>query len=611
MEIKIRKEFHDLKHGIDFTPYLVGEPKQFIVDGGDYLCIRDGCEGCPYQGQGCESEPRETIPLVNPSSRRAVGFEQTPFLVLKLKSGFIFATPDPGDLEDEGLMARYVPQRLWNTIADPMSLDERNLHFVLSDLNHCFRVMKGQYRFYGTQEQFEASEYANYFRVYGEYHRQHAVVALDFSAIEPRVSSLASRTAAWLRVFEGEPKEVVREVSLKKLSPGLEDHTVLRGDTTYCFLMGELDKESYDKQCKKCLARETCKTLKTYSKNVCKDWHGLNRDAFYADEIINLDLSSEEGKVFLKEKRNISKICGLAINYGGTAYTVCGNMGCSKERAQVYIDNFFSTLPDLQQWMMFQEMNVKKTGKVQNLFGRIRNMQKWAWSKSENRKQVYQDLGYAIRTSYNHPIQSTSSDLLNIAMIRAHEFIESRGLSPYYIKNIADGIQGKLYTDCLCTLLTSIHDELDFQILVEAFDSVIPEVYEILQCRDVIKSLGVDFDLEMDVEYDHWGAFTATTKYDGARVYLLNLLKNFGEVQSTPANALVVNFPDLTQDLLENKGLDSQGFVEYILGIKSEHELYVAPFKVTEELLQKLGIAYRRGVLKDDPVSTADLATGG
>jgi DNA polymerase I-like protein with 3'-5' exonuclease and polymerase domains len=102
-----------------------------------------------------------------------------------------------------------------------------------------------------------------------------------------------------------------------------------------------------------------------------------------------------------KDLRNIGKIVGLALCYGGSNYTVSGNMNTNKEDAQNKIDSFFSKLSILNLYMIAAKNKVLEIGKVYNMFGRCRDVSKWAFS------QNWKDKAYAQRTALNHPIQST------------------------------------------------------------------------------------------------------------------------------------------------------------------------------------------------------------
>lgn len=95
---------------------LVGYPKQFWVSQGEVFCLRATCDDCPHKSK-CESEDNQEVELtLTPHSRKAVGFEDEPFNVLRFLEGQNWET---------------FPKDLWNNGLDPLSdADERNIHYL-------------------------------------------------------------------------------------------------------------------------------------------------------------------------------------------------------------------------------------------------------------------------------------------------------------------------------------------------------------------------------------------------------------------------------------------------------------------------------------------------
>jgi len=233
-EMNIKEKFKHL------TAFLVGTPKQFLIVAGKTYCVREGCEECPYFNNGCESE-KEVVPsAMIPPARRAIGLEETPFLILQLLPGKEFRKLKEGEENPD-----VVPLALWSSSRDYHSLDERNLHFILSDRTKKFRVLKGQFRFYGSSSEFENSEYAQYFKVYNEYKPQHHLVAFDFSAVEPRGSAIAAREPRWISIYEGVPKVIIKQIEPLQPLSGEEPHIYKYEDKTFCILLGDLDKATF------------------------------------------------------------------------------------------------------------------------------------------------------------------------------------------------------------------------------------------------------------------------------------------------------------------------------------------------------------------------------
>jgi len=162
--MEIKEEFKK------FLPYLIGEPKQFLVDQGSLYCVAVSCDNCPHI-DSCEHEDEQIQAEPITHSRRGLGFEEESFLVLRMKEHFTWSD---------------VPKELWDNPYTPLSMDERNLHFILTPVGSKFRVLKGQVRFYGPTEEFVHTEYAEYFDIAQEYVPQHYVMSLDYSAQEPQ-----------------------------------------------------------------------------------------------------------------------------------------------------------------------------------------------------------------------------------------------------------------------------------------------------------------------------------------------------------------------------------------------------------------------------------------
>lgn len=586
-EIKIQDKFKHL------SAFLIGNPRQFLVVSGNTYCVRESCEECPYTGNGCEFKTEKISAVMIPPARRAIGLEEKPFLVLQLLPGKEFRKLQEGEINEN-----VVPESLWNNPRDVYSLDERNLHFVLSDRTKKFRVLKGQFRFYGDSSEFANSEYAKYFKVYNKYQPEHHLMAFDYSAIEPRGYAIASREPLWEKIYEGVPKTVIKLIEPSHPFTGKESHIYVYKNKTFCFLLGELDKVSFEKQCKNC--KTPCKVIKEYKKNIPGDFHSLNAKAFFSSEPDWPNIKEGEQPTpaqsdILSKYRNISKICGLAAGYGGSAWTLAHNMNCSPEEAQKRLDNFFSALTQVRKTMLLSEQRTLTTGKVQNFFGRICDVSRWAFSKAQTEKERRQDKGYAVRIGYNYPIQSSMTELLKIAMIRIDETIFNNKWNPLYGCKLLQNIQPYSYTDILCTTLLSIHDELDFLLRTDSFDSLIPEIYKVLQVTDIIKSLGVDFLLEMDVEYDLTRSFTATTKYPSAKIHLFNsVLPSIEKEINCVPNMLLVDFEKINKENLkkvlnffevfDNIEVENSFFV----GIQNKGEVYVMPRKITESGLKEI-----------------------
>jgi hypothetical protein len=199
--------------------------------------------------------------------------------------------------------------------------------------------------------------------------------------------------------------------------------------------------------------------------------------------------------------------------------------------------------------------------------------------------------GYAKRLGYNFPIQSTSAEALKIAMIRADELIFKNGWNPLYGSSPKKRLSPQDRYSFICSMAMSIHDELDFLLDYQKIDELIPILYTILQIKDVVKSLGVDFDLEQDVEYDEWGSFTATSRYHNSRIHLLNLLRD----QSTP----IVSQPREILAIFSSEKI-SEEFLKTLNKLVNSSDISSNPVKVAIDHSGEL-------LVSDSPIKKEDL----
>lgn len=183
---------------------LVGNPKQFFTYMGKVFCVRECSASCPYFQNGCEMEEEKTLVerSLTPHPRRGIGIEDTPFLLLRWKK----------DEEGKPYTWNSVPMKLWDNPYSDIADYEYNVHFVFRDRKCPIWTIKGQLRFYGTREEFENSAYAEWMEYYSEYTPAHSIACADFSAIEPRITTLVTKEEEYLKTFEGSEKDVAREV---------------------------------------------------------------------------------------------------------------------------------------------------------------------------------------------------------------------------------------------------------------------------------------------------------------------------------------------------------------------------------------------------------------
>jgi len=141
-------------------------------------------------------------------------------------------------------------------------------------------------------------------------------------------------------------------------------------------------------------------------------------------------------KNFLKkvdpEKRNIVKCFALAVIYGAKAWKVSKILNITEAEAQVLIDKYLDTYPELREYMNKQENELILHNKIVSRFGRVIYVNYKNASKASRR--------HMLNLSKNHPIQGFGAHITNCASIST-----AREL----IKQNIDGI-----------IVGQVHDEL-------------------------------------------------------------------------------------------------------------------------------------------------------
>ncbi len=181
-----------------------------------------------------------------------------------------------------------------------------------------------------------------------------------------------------------------------------------------------------------------------------------------------------------KEMRRKAKVINFGILYGMGVNALKKNLDSTREEAQFFYDEYFKNFSGLASYLESVKASAKKLGYTETFFGRRRYF--------PNIKSKLPYIAAANeRMAINAPIQGTSADIIKIAMVRIHEYIERAGLS----KDVF--------------LLLQVHDELVFEIREDMVKKVTPELGRIMQ--EVLKPeemLGIPLVVNGEVG-DNWG----------------------------------------------------------------------------------------------------------
>ena len=173
------------------------------------------------------------------------------------------------------------------------------------------------------------------------------------------------------------------------------------------------------------------------------------------------------------EMRRGAKAVNFGIVYGQTSFGLAGQLGISRKEAETYIRNYFERYAGVKKFIDATIAEVRQTGCVRTLYGRIRPI-------PEINSRNPSARSFAERTAVNTPLQGTAADLIKLAMIRMHEALRSGGFR--------------------AAMLLQVHDELLFETPPEEAGPLAGLVKEIMEG---VRSLSVPLAVETGVG-DNW-----------------------------------------------------------------------------------------------------------
>lgn len=155
--------------------------------------------------------------------------------------------------------------------------------------------------------------------------------------------------------------------------------------------------------------------------------------------------------------RREAKVINFGILYGMGVNALRANLGndTTRESAQEFLNSYFSTFSRLAEYLEETKSFARQHGYTETLIGRQRHFPGITSSVPFIRAQ-------AERMAINAPIQGSQADIVRIAMVKIHTYIEEL----------------KLQSDV--KMLLQVHDELIFEIKEDKIAATVPTILEIM-----------------------------------------------------------------------------------------------------------------------------------
>jgi len=159
---------------------------------------------------------------------------------------------------------------------------------------------------------------------------------------------------------------------------------------------------------------------------------GLDVHRATAAEVFGTSLETVDA-----DQRRAAKAINFGLIYGMSAFGLGNQLNIGRNEAQAYINTYFERYPGVRQYMDETKQRAHDEGFVETVFGRRLYLPDINASKAMLRQ-------YAERTAINAPMQGTAADIIKLAMISVHQWLE------------ADGDKTKM--------IMQVHDELVFEV---------------------------------------------------------------------------------------------------------------------------------------------------
>ncbi|MCL2782435.1 MAG: DNA polymerase I [Propionibacteriaceae bacterium] len=174
-------------------------------------------------------------------------------------------------------------------------------------------------------------------------------------------------------------------------------------------------------------------------------------------------------------QRSQVKQVNYGLAYGLSAYGLSTRLGISVSAARELMTDYFTTFGHVREYLDAVVAKARQTGYTETLLGRRRYLPDLGAANGQRREM-------AERAALNAPIQGSAADIIKLAMVRAHEHLQT------------DGLRSRL--------LLQVHDELVFEVAPGEREQLTALV------RDVMSSameLSVPLDVSVGVG-DSWAS---------------------------------------------------------------------------------------------------------
>lgn len=189
-------------------------------------------------------------------------------------------------------------------------------------------------------------------------------------------------------------------------------------------------------------------------------------EAFKNGRDIHATTAATINKVVLEkvtpEMRSMAKSANFGIIYGISAFGLSQNLNIPRREAADFIESYFAEFPKVKAYMDKVINEAREVGYVSTILGRRRYLRDINSRNATMR-------GFAERNAINAPIQGTAADIIKLAMINIHEWMNEANVDSKMIMQVHDELVFEVPVSELEVMQTNVE-----RLMKNAIDLAVP-----------------------------------------------------------------------------------------------------------------------------------------
>lgn len=149
------------------------------------------------------------------------------------------------------------------------------------------------------------------------------------------------------------------------------------------------------------------------------------------------------------DMRRKAKEVNFGILYGSTAFGLSQNLNISRSEAAEIINAYFTEFPAIKRYMDNAILEAREKEYVETILGRRRYL------RDINSRNIT-TRGFAERNAINAPIQGSAADIIKIAMVNIHRWMEKENLKSRMIMQVHDELVFDVHKDEIDVLKSNV-----------------------------------------------------------------------------------------------------------------------------------------------------------